>query len=114
MAVTDFFEDFVFLDYVSVPDGLGGLAFEHRDGAAFRAGITTDSSTEAEVAYRTGVKTIYTIITDWSVELEQNDVVRRLKDGRKYRITGNAIDNTAPASAQSVRTREVTAEVLTE
>lgn len=114
MAVTDFFEDFVFLDYVSAPDGLGGITFQHKDGAEFRAGITTDSSTEAEVAYRNGVKTIYTIVTDWSVELEQNDVVRRVKDGRKYRITGNAIDNTAPASAQSVRTREVTAEVMVE
>lgn len=112
MAVTDFFEAFTFLDYVSVDDGLGGMKFEFRDGATFSAGIIANSSTEAEIAYRSGVKTIFTIITEWGVELEHRDVIRRERDGRMYKITGNAIDNTAPDFADEVRTREVTAEVF--
>ena len=112
MAFSDFFEDFVFMDYASVPDGLGGVKFEFREGAPFRAGIYANSSTEAEIAYRSGVKTIFTVTTDLGVELEHKDVVRRLKDGRMYMITGNAIDNTAPDFADEVKLRTVTAEVF--
>lgn len=112
MAVTDFFEPFVYMDYVSVSDGEGGMTFDFRGGAPFQAGIFANSSTEAEIAYRGGVKTIFTIVTEWGVELEHKDVVKRLRDNRLYMITGNAIDNTAPDFADEVRTREVTAEVL--
>lgn len=112
MAVTDFFEEFAFMDYVSVSDGAGGMKFEHREGMHFQAGIIANSSTEAEIAYRSGVKTIFTIVTEWGVELEYKDVIKRLRDNRLYMITGNAIDNTAPDFADEVRTREVTAEVF--
>lgn len=112
MAASDFYEDFIFMDYASVSDGLGGLKFEWREGSTFRAGIYANSSTQAEIAYRSGVKTIFTITTDLSVELEYNDVIKRIADGRLYKITGNAIDNTAPGFANEVQIREVTAEVF--
>lgn len=112
MAVTDFFEEFIFMDYVSVPNGLGGMKFEFHEGTHFQAGILVNSSTEAEIAYRSGVKTIFTIVTEWGVELEHKDVIKRVRDNRLYMITGNAIDNTAPDFADEVQTREVTAEVF--
>lgn len=112
MALEDFFEDFQMYDYVSVSDGLGGFEMQHVPGAHFRAGIDALSSSEAKIAGRVGNKAVFTIVTLLNVELEQNDVVLRLKDGRKYRITGNAIDNTTPDVAE-VKYREVTAEVLT-
>lgn len=112
MAVEDFFEAFIVMDYVSRPDGQGGIEYVHQEGAEFRGGIHANSTTEAEIAYRSGTKTIYTITTLTGVELEQNDVVKRLRDGRLYRITGNAIDNTAPDMAQAARIRQVSAEVM--
>ena len=65
------------------------------------------------MAYQTGTKALFTITTLKNVELEQNDVVRRERDGRTYRIIGNAIDNTAPAKAVNVPIRTVQAEVVT-
>lgn len=111
MALEDFFEDFVYMDYRSVPDGQGGLIFEHSEGAPFTAGIRAMSSTEAEIAYRSGTKTIFRVTTLLNVELEQNDVILRRRDGRMYRITGNAIDNTTPDVA-TLQYRHVTAEVM--
>lgn len=112
MALESFFEDFQFMDYRSQPDGLGGFVHEHVPGAMFRAGIYANRSNEAQIAGRTGSKTIYTITTRLNVELEQNDVVLRIRDGRRYRITGNAIDNTTPDVAHD-QYREVDAEVIT-
>lgn len=112
MALTDFFEDFLCMDYVSVSDGLGGISYEFREGAPFMAAIRALGSDEVEVAYRNGLKTIYRITTGLNVELEQNDVVKRVKDGRMYRVTSNAIDTTTPDIA-NVQQRYVSAEVMT-
>lgn len=113
MAVTDFFEDFVAIDYRSKSDGMGGVIWETVEGARFRAGIYLNTSNDAQMAYQTGTKALFTITTLKNVELEQNDVVRRERDGRTYRIIGNAIDNTAPDKAVNVPIRTVQAEVVT-
>lgn len=111
MSLEDFYEDFQFMDYRSVSDGMGGFKHEHVPGAPFRAGIYANSSNEAEIAGRTGSKTIFTVITRMNVELEQNDVILRKRDGRRYRITGNALDTTTPDVARE-KYREVNAEVI--
>lgn len=111
MSLEDFYEDFQFMDYRSVSDGMGGFVHEHVPGALFRAGIYANSSNEAEIAGRTGSKTIFTVTTRMNVELEQNDVILRKRDGRRYRITGNALDTTTPDVA-SEKYREVNAEVI--
>lgn len=111
MALEDFFEDFRFMDYKSVEDGLGGFVHQHVPGAKFRAGISTNDSNEAQIAGRTGSKALFTITTRLNVELEQNDVVLRMADNRKYRITANALDMTTPSVAYE-QYRDVTAEVI--
>ena len=80
MALEDFFEDFVILNKISEPDGQGGVNWYLTEGAPFRAGIRTVSSTEAEIAYRSGTKTIFRITTPLGVELEQNDIVLRRRE----------------------------------
>lgn len=111
MALEDFFEDFQLMDYRSVSDGMGGFKYEHVPGAPFRAGIDANRSNEAQIAGRTGSKTIFTVITRLNVELEQNDVILRKRDGRRYRITGNALDTTTPDVARE-KYRVVNAEVI--
>ncbi len=108
----DFYEDVQVVDYISKPDGYGGVNWEQSLGAEFRAGIFMNNSNEAIIAGRLGSKAIFTVQTDINVELEQNDVILRKKDGRMYRITSNAIDMTTPEVAQE-QYRECTAEVLT-
>lgn len=112
MAFEDFLEPFQMMDYVSQSDGLGGFEMAHVPGAPFLAAIYVNDSDEAQIAGRTGNKAIFTILTRKNVELEQNDVVYRQRDGRKYRITGNAIDKSTPDTA-GLQLRSVTAEVIT-
>ena len=111
MARHDFYEDFQVIDYISKPDGLGGVMWDQVEGAPFKAGIYVNTSNEAIIAGRVGNKAIFVIQTDANVELEQNDVVLRKADGRKYRIAGNAFDETTPAVAME-QYREVPAEVI--
>lgn len=111
MPLEDFLEDFYTTDYEAISDGMGGLMRKYIDKDKFRAGCSTDSSTEAEIAYRTGTKTIFHITLLEGMTLSQGDVVRRVKDNRKYRITSNSGDRQTPDVAQ-VRQSYVTAEVI--
>lgn len=109
MALEDFFEQFVFQDVKSVPDGMGGMKKSFVDGMPFDAACRQVSSTEAELAYRTGVKTIYKITLPNGIALNQGDFVRRVRDNRIYRITSEPAP--APDMAQDVGGSIVSAEV---
>lgn len=109
--LSDFFEDFILQNWSSKPDGFGGVVWELSDGAPFRAGIATNQSNEAQVAYQNGLKTIYTIVHRPTLVLEQDDRVKRVKDGRIYRIITNSTDMTTPAIAQE-QFSQVQAEVI--
>lgn len=111
MAHEDFYEGFFTQDYEAVSDGMGGLKKDYFDRDPFRAAIHTVSTTQAELAYRSGTKTIYRITHPIALELHAGDVVRRVKDGKLYRITSDSSDNRTPDVAQE-RYAYVTAEVL--
>lgn len=110
MPLEDFFEDVIFMRYELVPDGLGDTMGAYLEGERFRAGISMVSSTQAEIAYRTGTKTIYHITTAKpGMHLKAGDVIKRVRDGRLYRVTNQA--NETPDMAQ-VQHRIVSAEVI--
>lgn len=111
MPREDFYEDAQIIDYISKPDGLGGVNWEQVPGAPIKAGFFVNDSNEAVIAGRLGNKAVFTIQTGIRVELEQNDVVLRKKDNRMYRILSNGIDKTTPEVA-SDHYREVKAEVI--
>lgn len=112
MALEDFFEDFIIQSKVYVDTGFGTFEPQYTDGASFRAGISTNSSTITQVAERNGMKTIYTIVHLPSIALHKDDRVRRIRDGRMYRITSDSADMITPAMAD-VKYSQVTAEVIT-
>jgi len=111
MALEDFFEPFFTQDYESVSDGMGGLMKKYTDKERIQAGCSTESSTQAEIAYRAGTKTIYRITVPVGVVLRQGDVLRRVRDNRLYHVTSDSSDRTTPDVAQ-VRFSYVTAEVI--
>ena len=101
MALTDFFVKCVFLDKITLPDGYGGITTVYRNGAEFDAGIATNQSTEAEIAYQNGLKVLYSIVTTDLINLRQGDVIRRLSDGLTLRVTSDASDmHTPPMASQ--------------
>jgi len=102
-------EDCVFLNHLRIPDGRGGYKEVWQDGAEFSATIIKNSTTEATIAERQGIKEIYTVVVNTGVELDYHDAFRRKKDGATFRVTSMIKDSEAP-DASTVKISKVTAE----
>lgn len=92
-----------------IPDGEGGFITDWKDGAEFQAAITFDTSIQARTAYKQGVSSVYTVTTNKNAKLEYHDVIRRLSDGKIFRITSDGDDVQTPERA-SFQFLQVTAE----
>lgn len=102
-------EDCVFLNKVKVDDPVGGYKDSYQDGITFRAAVIKNSTNEVQIAEKSGMSEIFTIVTDKSMVLEFHDVLRRVSDGEIFRVTSRAVDSQAPA-ASTVQIAKVTAE----
>lgn len=99
----------VMIDKTTSSDGRGGVVPTWTDGAEFRAAVVLDSSVEAKIALASGVRGIYTVTTNKSINLQYHDVFRRLEDGKVFRVTSDGDDKKTPASAR-LNMRQVSAE----
>lgn len=102
-------EPFVFVDKSRQPDGEGGYITTWSEGAEITANARFDSSMQARIGEAQGVTALYTITTRKSVTLEYHDVIKRLRDGKVFRITSDGDDNSTPDSA-GLNMRQVNAE----
>ena len=108
--LTQAMEDVVLMEKKREPDGEGGfLPAVWVDGAKFKAAITFDSSMQARTAEKDGVTSLYTVTVPKNAKLEYHDVIKRLKDGKVFRITSDGDDKMTPESA-SFQVIQVTAE----
>ena len=92
-------DDCVMMDKVSLPDGIGGITHEWRDGAPFRAAVVKDSTMQAKIAEKQGVTELYTVTVPKTVPMEFHDVFKRVADGAVFRVTSNVIDSQTPKVA---------------
>lgn len=102
-------EKFCFVNRAIVPDGEGGQLVEWSEGAEFEALARFDSSMQAKIAEKQGVTSLYTIITKKNVVFQHLDVIRRLKDGKLFRITSDGQDDQTPKGA-GIQLRKASAE----
>lgn len=109
--LSDFFIDFNLQSRTPVSDGFGGVEWTYADAVPFKAGISTNSSNEAQIAYKNGLKTIYTIVCRKNLTLQQGDIVKRVMDNKLFRITSNSSDMETPSVAKESYW-QVTAEVI--
>lgn len=93
----------------TVSDGYGGTTTAWIEGASFMAAIRLDSSMQARIAEQQGVTSLYTIITKKNITLEYHDVLRRVSDGKIFRVTSDGDDKHTPDLA-ALDMREVSAE----
>lgn len=100
-----------YIDKTTAPDGYGGVKTVWVLGAAFDAAFVLDISTEARRAEKEGVKNLYTITTEKQITLMGGDIIKRLSDGKLFRITSDGADKKTPASA-SLNMRVVSGEAL--
>ena len=84
---------------VRTADGEGGWYTTWSEGPHFNAAITFDSSMQARTAEKMGVTSLYTLTTSKNASLEYHDVVKRLEDGKIFRITSDGDDKHTPARA---------------
>lgn len=111
MIIDDFKEEFAFMDKSHTRDDEGNtITTWEQSEATFLAAIRFDSSVQAKRAQAEGVEDLYTIVTGREVDLEFNDVVKRLEDGTTFRVTTSGKDNKTPRSA-SLNMRAVSAKV---
>lgn len=99
----------VMLDKKTVPGGYGGFTSEWTEGAEFMAAVRFDTSMTAKIAEKQGVTSLYTIITSKAITLGFNDVIKRISDGKIFRVTSKGNDSKTPKSA-NLDMRTVSAE----
>lgn len=86
----------VFVEKKRTPDGSGGFKTEWVDGKRFDAAIVRDTSTEARIAEAARTVEAYTVTVARSVHLEYHAVIKRLSDGKTFRITSDNEGKKAP------------------
>lgn len=106
------YEPCVLLTKDRQPDGEGGFITEWRESVEFECAITFDTSMESRIAEKQGVTSRYTITTSKNAKLEYHDVIKRLSDGKIFRVTSDGDDKQTPKSA-SIQFLQVTAEEFT-
>ena len=107
--LTQAMEDVVMLEKKRVPDGEGGYTTDWVDGVQFKAAISFDSSMQARTAEKEGVTSLYTVTVPINAKLEYHDVLKRIRDGKVFRITSDGDDKITPTSA-SFQFAQVSAE----
>lgn len=107
--LSEAFEDFVYMNKAIVDDGRGGVKTTWTEGATIQGALVLDSSLEGRVALAQGVTGVYTLTTRKSVILEYHEVLKRVKDGRYFRITSDGDDKATPPSA-TLNMRQVSCE----
>ena len=90
-------------------DGEGGTRTEWIAGKRIDAAIVRDTSTAAKVAEKEGVTSVYTITTKRNVLLGFHDVIKRLSDGKIFRVTSDIGDKVSPGMSL-IDISQVTAE----
>lgn len=103
------YKPFCYMEKTRVPDGEGGTITTWRDGVEFQGHAAFDTSIEARTGAAAGVSSLYTVTVPKTVALEYHDVIKRLEDGKIFRITSDGDDVVTPENA-SFSFLQVTAE----
>lgn len=90
-------------------DGYGGYTTAWTPGVTFKANIRLDNSMQARIGEKQGVTALYTVMTSKALNLQYHDVIKRLSDGKFFRITSDGDDKKTPKTA-TLDIRSVSAE----
>ena len=96
MLIDCMMESCVFMVKKAEPDGSGGSKTEWVDGEPLMAAIIRDTSTEARIAEAAGTVDVYTVTVPRSVRLKYHAVIKRLSDGKTFRITSDNAEKKTP------------------
>jgi hypothetical protein len=86
----------VFMVPKRTPDDSGGYVTMWEEGKPISAAIIRDTSTESRIAEAAGTVEAYTVTVSRSVHLEYHSVIKRLSDGKTFRITSDNAEMKTP------------------
>lgn len=86
----------VFMVPTKAPDGSGGSITTWEEGESLSAAIVRDSSMEARKAEAASTVSVYTVTVSRGVHLPFHAVIKRLADGKTFRITSNNAEKKTP------------------
>ena len=86
----------VFMEQKRTPDGSCGYITAWEEGKTFKAAIIRDTSMEARIAEAAGTVESYTVTVSRSVQLKYHAVIKRLSDGKTFRITSDNTEKQTP------------------
>lgn len=101
--------DCVLMERVRVPDGLGGSKTTWQEGMTFPVAFAEDTSTEATIAEQQGFTAKYTAHVGRDMEIHFHDVIKRVEDGKIFRVTDDGDDKKAPPTS-TLRVKRLTLE----
>lgn len=78
---------FRILNKIKIDDGESGFITTWVDGPEFDATLRIDTSTEAQIARAQGLITGITFFTKKAVALGYDEKIRRVSDGKTFRVT---------------------------
>lgn len=102
-------ESYIILNKITTDDGYGGVVTEWVEGAKIQCAFQFNNSIEAKVGEAQGVTSVYTLTTKKDINLQYHDVLRRVRDGKIFRITSDGDDLYTPEGA-GLNMRNVSAE----
>lgn len=92
-------ESYIILNKQTVDDGYGGVVTTWAEGARIKCAVQFNNSIEAKVGEAQGVTSVYTLTTKKDINLQYHDVLRRVRDGKIFRVTSDGDDLFTPESA---------------
>lgn len=112
--IQDCFEDVIIMDKRTHNDDISGTSTSWVEGATIKAGVVTDNTTAARVAYQNGAKVMYTVVYADTVELAIGDRLKRVRDGTVMVVKSSPGDMTPPPNIPSelMAFRQVRAEAV--
>jgi hypothetical protein len=101
-------EPCILMTETQTEDGEGGYRTEWTERTEIQAAIVKDTSMTARVAEKEGVTSTFTVTTPRNTVLVFHDVIKRVSDGRYFRVTSDR-DVTSP-NVSSIGIAQVSAE----
>lgn len=87
------------MDKTTELDEYGSVRTVYKEGAEIKVAYSFNSSTEARIGAQLGANNRFTLMTKRSVLLRFQDVIRRDRDGKTFRVTSDGDDNKTPETA---------------
>lgn len=93
------FEEYQIMNKIRTDDGYGGVITEWVPGAIIKGAMVFENSPQIRVAQALGSTSVYTFTVRKNMELDFHDVLKRLSDGKIFRVTTNSDENQTPKNA---------------